>query len=470
LDDSGIRFVAFEMSVLVPDEIPEVLKKTNGYSLLVKGSPGMGKSTLALTLMVEKANVSGFYVSTRVKPDKLFEQFPWARKYVKVENIVDATDLITGASSSALDTEGEFQLLKDIKGRVDGLQDPTVIIDTWDAVHTTLGDSAISTEKKLTDWPRDKNLTLVLISEFMDARVLEFLVDGIITLTDTEIGGRRVREARLDKLREWEIKSLRYVYTLKNGIFRRFPPLKIRDPEEPQPWIPFSDEKCPFYSGSQELDEAVAENLRGGCVMLEMRDNVPFDWANLVVRPFVLNFMAKDRGVLMVPPSELAPEQIQRDLVRYVTEEKFETYATIFASAVGSESLSYVLDTSRESEEDENKIWLRVEEEKRGESRGPMLRLLNVDRLEHSFGVPRTLRKCANQVARAKLGEDLMILVTRSTLGSTRQLRSMCDIDLKMIDRYGACYIYGDKPRTGLFNVDLDISEGFPVPKLTPVV
>ena len=44
------------MSVLIPDEIPEILKKTNGYSLLIKGSPGMGKSTFALTLMVEKAN------------------------------------------------------------------------------------------------------------------------------------------------------------------------------------------------------------------------------------------------------------------------------------------------------------------------------------------------------------------------------------------------------------------------------
>ena len=44
------------MSVLIPDEIPEVLKKTNGYSLLIKGPPGMGKSTFALTLMVEKAN------------------------------------------------------------------------------------------------------------------------------------------------------------------------------------------------------------------------------------------------------------------------------------------------------------------------------------------------------------------------------------------------------------------------------
>jgi KaiC/GvpD/RAD55 family RecA-like ATPase len=460
------------MSVLIPDEIPDVLKKTTGYSLLIKGSPGMGKSTLALTLMVEKANVNGFYVSTRVKPDKLYEQFPWARKYVKAENIVDATDLVSGSGvdGTGLSSDGEFEFLKDIRGKVEKANDPTVIIDTWDAIHSSLGDSAVPAEKHITDWPRKKNLTLVLVSEFMDTRVLEFLVDGVVTLMDSEMDGRRIREVRLDKLRECEIRNLRYVYTLKNGIFRRFPPLRMKPPEEKKPWIPFSDEKCPFYSGSPELDEAVGESLHGGCLLIEICNNVPYEWANLLLRPFVLNFIAKDRGILLIPPSESAPEHIRRDLTQYISEKKFDTYVTVFANGMSSEALSYVLNTWGKPEDEEEKIWQQVGEEKRAESWGQMLRVLNVDRLEHYYGVQRTLRKCAAEISNSRLNNDLVLIITRSTLDSTQSLRTMCDMDLKIIERFGACYIYGEMPRTGLFNVDMDFSQGFPVPELTPVV
>ena len=461
-----------EMSVLIPDEIPEILKNTKGYSLLVKGSPGMGKSTFALTLMVEKANVNGFYISTRVKPDKLYEQFPWARKYVKMENIVDATDLVTGSGvdGTGLSSEGEFEFLKDIRSKVESANDPTVIIDTWDAVHSSLGDSAVPAEKHITDWPRKKNLTLVLVSEFMDTRVLEFMVDGVVTLMDSEIDGRRIREIRLDKLRECEIRNLRYVYTLKNGIFRRFPPLRLRPPKEKKPWIPFSDEKCPFYSGSPELDEAVGDGLHGGSMLIEICNNVPYEWANLLVRPFVLNFIAKDRGILMIPPIEAPAEQIRRDLTQYISEKKFDTYVTVFANGMSSEALSYVLNTWGKSEDEEEKIWHQVQDEKRAESWGQMLRVINVDRLEHYYGMQRTLRKCATEISNARLSDDLSVVITRSTLESTQSLRTMCDIDLKLIERYGAFYVYGEMPRTGLFNVEMEFSQGFPVPELTPVV
>jgi KaiC/GvpD/RAD55 family RecA-like ATPase len=462
------------MSVLIPDEIPDVLKRTGGYSLLIKGSPGMGKSTLALTLMVEKANVNGVYVSTRVKPNKLYEQFPWARKYVKAENIFDATDLVGGApmdvDTSGLGSEDTLPIIREVRSKVDGLKDPTVIIDTWDALHSTLGENALQAEKKLVDWPREKNLTLVLVSEFMDTKVMEFLVDGVVTLSDSEIDGRRVREVRLDKLRECEIRNLKYVYTLKNGIFRRFPPLVLDDLEEKKPWMPFSDEKCPFYSGSPELDEAVGRCLKGGTILLEMGSNVPYDWANVLIRPFMLNFIAKDRGVLMIPPSEFAPEQIRRDLTNHISESSFDTFVTMFANGVSSKALAYVLDTFSISEEEAEKMWMQVEEEKRNESWGHMLRIINVDRFEHSYGVPRTLRKCASEIAKARLGDDLILIITRNTLESTEQLRSMVNVHLVLMERFGGLYVYGEMPRTGLFNIDVDISQGFPVPELTPVV
>ncbi len=459
------------MSFLIPDEIPEVLKKTNGYSLLVKGGPGMGKSTFALTLMVEKANVNGFYVSTRVGAQKIYEQFPWARKYVKAENIVDATELFSEPTiASGLDQEGDLDFMKEIRSKVEGLEDPTVIIDTWDAIHTSLGDAAVHAEKAITDWPREQDLTLVLVSEFLDTRVLEFLVDGVVTLTDREIDGRRIREVRLDKMREAEIRNLRYVYTLKNGIFRRFPPLKLKDSQTVKPWIALSDERSPFYSGSPELDQAISSSLRGGSILLEIREDVPFEWANIIVRPFVLNFIAKDRGVILVPPSDIPPEQIRRDLVRYVKEDKFDNYVTIFTYGSSIDGGPFTVGLWGKSEAEEEGIWMQTEEQKRSESNGPVLRVLNVDNIENHRDARAALRRCSQQVSLGRVNQDMTLIIARDSLEATRKLRGMCDVHIKMVEMYGACYTYGVMPRTGFCNVDTDVSQGHPVPEMTPVV
>jgi len=459
------------MSFLIPDEIPEVLKKTNGYSLLVKGGPGMGKSTFALTLMVEKANVNGFYVSTRVGAHKIYEQFPWAKKYVRAENIVDATELFSEPTITAgLDQEGDLDFIKEIRSRVEGLEDPTVIIDTWDAIHTSLGDAAVHAEKAITDWPREQDLTLVLVSEFLDSRVLEFLVDGVVTLSDREVDGRRIREVRLDKLRECEIRNLKYVYTLKNGIFRRFPSLKIKEPQVCKPWIPFSDERSPFYSGSPELDQAICSALRGGSILLELREDVPHEWANILVRPFVLNFIAKDRGVIIVPPSDVPPQQIKQDLTKYVREEKFDTFATVFTYSSAMDNSPFTVGMWEKSEAEEEALWTQTEEQKRSESNGPVLRVVNVDNIEQHRDAGAALRRCAQQVSLGRVNQDMTFLVARESLESARKLRGMCDIHIKMIEMYGACYVYGVMPRTGFYNVDIDISQGYPVPEMTPVV
>jgi hypothetical protein len=44
------------------------------------------------------------------------------------------------------------------------------------------------------------------------------------------------------------------------------------------------------------------------------------------------------------------------------------------------------------------------------------------------------------------------------------------DVYLKLTREHGALLIYGVKPRTGLYALDVDASKGYPMPSLTPIV
>ncbi|HIE19338.1 TPA: hypothetical protein EYP75_06390 [Candidatus Bathyarchaeota archaeon] len=49
-------------------------------------------------------------------------------------------------------------------------------------------------------------------------------------------------------------------------------------------------------------------------------------------------------------------------------------------------------------------------------------------------------------------------------------LNAIVNIHLKMVREHGALLLYGLKPRTRLHFLEMDVSSGYPLPKLTPVV
>jgi len=55
-----------------------------GYSLIIKGPPGSGKTTFALSLLESLMNThKALYFSTRVGDASLYQQFPWLKKIEK---------------------------------------------------------------------------------------------------------------------------------------------------------------------------------------------------------------------------------------------------------------------------------------------------------------------------------------------------------------------------------------------------
>ncbi len=68
----------------IPEDLLLFFGGKGGHSLIVKGSAGTGKTTIALQLIEELDDIPGsYYLSIRVSDESLYHQFPWLRDKVR---------------------------------------------------------------------------------------------------------------------------------------------------------------------------------------------------------------------------------------------------------------------------------------------------------------------------------------------------------------------------------------------------
>jgi KaiC/GvpD/RAD55 family RecA-like ATPase len=115
----------------IPPELLSILQSDRGCSLLIKGAPGTGKTTLALEILREIGNANGIYLSTRITPGSLYEQFPWLEECVHPVNVIDTTKFYI-SSEVMFGVQSFPEILYARLGRIE--RPATIVIDSWDAV------------------------------------------------------------------------------------------------------------------------------------------------------------------------------------------------------------------------------------------------------------------------------------------------------------------------------------------------
>lgn len=74
----------------IPEEIHSFISGEGGHSLLLKGETGTGKTTMALEMMEKFYGVSKtHYISVRVGEKKLFKEYPWLKKKMKKDEVIE---------------------------------------------------------------------------------------------------------------------------------------------------------------------------------------------------------------------------------------------------------------------------------------------------------------------------------------------------------------------------------------------
>lgn len=299
----------------LPPEIQEFFA-TPGRALLVKGLPGVGKTLFSLNLLFEH---SGFYVTTRVDPAKLRSEVPWLGDEFFEKCVIDATQ---SKYSPAENTSMEKVLrtiryaslpefirhIYDVTEEED-VENPYLVIDSWDSVLSSIKTSEKEMERGLIELARTRGVNLVLITEYYGIRALDFIVDGVIELKRKTEDGNLIRMLYIEKLRSTPIRRASHLFTLHGGKFRYIEPfqgeLKGAHLEE-------TEEKKGYYStGIEEMDFILDGGYRkGSFVLFEMNETVPQSMVLLLVSSTVRNFFRHKRAIAATPSTGRSVENL----------------------------------------------------------------------------------------------------------------------------------------------------------------
>ncbi|PSN96408.1 hypothetical protein B9Q06_01895 [Candidatus Marsarchaeota G2 archaeon ECH_B_2] len=161
-----------EISALQPnmvDELADYLRQ-GGRTLLIKGLPGSGKTTLALHLLNTVGEGRGIYFSSRVSDESMRKQFVDIHRVLSEKNFID----------TRLDLAENFlgQVFESIRKKP-----PIVVLDSWDAYAKKMSEiERLKTEEVLITLATSSESSLVFVGESIEHTNLDFLVDAIVEM------------------------------------------------------------------------------------------------------------------------------------------------------------------------------------------------------------------------------------------------------------------------------------------------
>src|SRR2546428_1304594 len=250
--------------------------QTPGHVLLVQGSPGSGKTSLALEILSTMGQTHKLYASTRVSPVKLRQHFPWLDEVI---------DNMTGRTSKAtwIDelhdlrrTEAD-NIFNQVLRLKHSKRKALLVIDSWEgALRNTNEEGRRMMESAIFSELDESGVSVVIVSEGRTGG-LDYLVDGIVTLSASESEGRTLRTLEIHKLRGFKVSSPRVLFSLDKARFTQIPPLPFNGQVVSSKIIASTPHSAnSFSTGSPDLDRLLGGGIRKGAfVLFELESHVP---------------------------------------------------------------------------------------------------------------------------------------------------------------------------------------------------
>ncbi|MFX0140776.1 MAG: gas vesicle protein GvpD P-loop domain-containing protein [Candidatus Hodarchaeota archaeon] len=465
----------------IPKELIDAIAKPYGYSVLVKGMAGSGKTTLVLELLSRSENP--LYFSTRVSPLSLEHQFPWIKETIKPENMLDVTQL----SFIAMDTEHYFESVIKFKDLPEFLQviyhktkdrpNSFVVIDAWSTLLKYSETSSIiegKIESFLSEMVRQKKIKLFLVTETESETYLDYIVDGIITLKRVGFGRRfgkkRIREMHIEKLRGVEVAQHEYLFTLNNGRFRHFEPQRPEIKEGYFQEIP--DPKNMFSSGCVKLDEILGGGFRrGSIVVVEIDEEIPKIFPQTLAFQVILNFLKNGRTCSIIPASGENAILYFKDLSKYVPETALNERLRIFEEEheLFKYNQPYIVLAGGKDPEKDFLVYANTLNELRNKSSDGHFAnfTMGLDSLESRYPLDTYLPARHKTIEVIRLGGDLMFICIKKGAKTKQFELNQCDYHFNLCSVNGCIIIEILKP---FFKYPLAVEIDYPKINLIPIL
>jgi KaiC/GvpD/RAD55 family RecA-like ATPase len=453
----------------IPSEIKEFFGIEEGQTLLIKGQPGTGKTTLALEIinaLCEKKN--GMYISTRIDPQRLYATKSWIKEVIPPNNVINATQnkllkSLKGADRKLSEYDVVLDFFRVFFDEAEEMDHPMIVIDSWDAVlnYTShfIGDAQHSFEQNMCEFARDASIHLIFVSEFADIMPLDYIVDGVVTMEQFKIAGsltmdapssmrtRYARQIRLDKLRGVEIGQKTYTSTLHDGRFSYFEPyrehqdariasdvVRVPDPGESR-----------ISTGIPDLDILTGGLRYGSCNVIEIDHGVGKRYYQILTA-LASNALKNGRGVFILP--SIGYQLSSRDIF-------VPTNVVI----------------SQPEEDEDLEVWgkelLEKWDDLRERTGRPILNIIGMDAMEFAFGYKKVLNMANRMIRKWKETNDINILVVKTGQESINMAIHTADTYFLVNELNGGLCMYGVIPRTEPYSLFLGDQNKI---SLTPIV
>ncbi|MCL4324960.1 MAG: hypothetical protein M1144_05815 [Candidatus Thermoplasmatota archaeon] len=508
----------------IPQELVSFLGGSGGRSLIVKGGAGTGKTTFCLEVL-EKAGRKGqsFYLSTRVSDEALYRQFPWLKGTEMRTRIFDSgkilLDMLVGKESARMSQEpspdqkakvsGARDFLKSIGGegerptkvdrsRLTALMQHTRMPEVehvYDRIERVLPEKSLLVVDSLEgithryglemeefvmclqkDLVENSNTNVILVLEKAEAGGIEYLVDGLVSLSREEVDERRIRHVRFDKLRATNISKPRYAATLSQGRFRALGGLHSRyngHSTTGRQWQPVTDSTTHFSSGVPDIDALMGGGYkRGSYNAFDIDINVSIDDYYHLFIPTFLNFLSQGRGLMGVLAGGESPDRLKELITQHVSSSVFDSRVRIIDYTATEASASYILPFGRiSSRADAQRAYEEIERAVRGgQEKSPYIEYTAFDTLEYQQGDNVAITGLFQAVQRTKIMGNLGIGLLKPGLMVTSEIINMMDTYFRVVNIDDSPCIYGIRPRTLIYAIGIDEQKGPPHVSLTPIV
>ena len=296
---------------MIPQEIVDFLQKDIGHSLIIKGEPGSGKTTLGLEILnYFRDKMRVFYLSTRVADDILLKQFPWVkdiinikikriggkirREYLnKLEGLIEEgfmNDEVKFEGNEAILEVGE--LLPELELLYDFVENSLpekslICVDSIDGLSEKYG---IPAEKILHTLQKDLVeggfANIIFIVESAGFENIDYLGDGIISLHHESSEGFWIRTMLIKKLRGSPVRKPKYLYTLHEGHFSslHYDGFSLDSASNIDTW---------------DIEKIIKKLGNFGCLNIKFSKSVPFE----ILQSLILSLIKYSKKTpLIVPP------------------------------------------------------------------------------------------------------------------------------------------------------------------------
>jgi KaiC/GvpD/RAD55 family RecA-like ATPase len=222
---------------MIPQDLYSFFTSPGGHSIVIRGAANTGKTTMALQIVEEIAELDEFlYVPTRTRDKSRFMQFPWLfekeemdRAFLAKEGVMRA--YLQDHSDDSPDLDELVSLLRrspapqeivNIYSRVEERlpQTTVVVIDRIDRLaerhRVDVGDLIETLHRDLSERMKAQ---VIMVQEQPKLKGLDAYTDGCITIKtfSAEDEAEFVGQLEISKLTGIEIAQNRYLYKLRGG-------------------------------------------------------------------------------------------------------------------------------------------------------------------------------------------------------------------------------------------------------------